>query len=754
MPPAFIRRALSPVHFDVLQAEPDDILYPGSDIDEDPAYYRAKRRRVENAAQEYLRGKSVYIASARLRGPFPQGWRNPFTLQEEERRIIIERKQQLRQEEQRQLEGQPSKSEAHLISDDIDKAGPYNTGYPIALSGESVKDIEIAANPDVLQQSMENNPDLPAERPIVKSKEEPRLAKPSGPGNHNWLNISKTFATSNFRSGHKSATPTPLPRMWDEMPRHISARLSGRRGVKSTRTSPSVEPEPEPEPEENLQIRLNRSSMLAHVPKKPQNNRNHRSPSSQPLLPVKEIDINRLDPGNMQAYQTVKRHSQEAVHRAQDDWETSMEANKLSQDAAHRAIEVSAAVKETSSPLKQADAVANSSAAYPLHAVQSIHKVPPSTNLPAFEYRSRRASISPKRRSFREDLEAAKKKARAEEKRRISFTASGRVMERRSQTSSRGANGNRGRVASSSGLPQREVVEAISLESEKMPSKDAPRDDERTTLDQTSILREAQEVHQPGLNKVRSMPSAELLETEKQSLKFPSTDEGDSYLNLSTQAALQKAQQSFHRGLAHSPPSRCPKNLGISAIEPAVREGRLYEDSCRDASPSPTPAIFTPNANAEDMMSTQAMMNAMSPFAVTTAKKKSDNDAQSDLAASVLGSSPSLSPTAASFRATSLSMSTTPSNSPIADPAPHRDEPPVPLSTLSKPTSSTITSFSIAPNGTMTEVLQYDGQQQPQQDYQMGDSDLDAALDEAGSFLGDWSVEKEARFLQRSTAGS
>ncbi|KAI4264931.1 MAG: hypothetical protein L6R35_007266 [Caloplaca aegaea] len=538
--------------------------------------------------------------------------------------------------------------------------------------------------------------------------------------------------------------------MWDEMPRRILARPSGRRGAKSTRTSPSVEPDPE----EKLQTSLNRSSALAHVPKKPQNSRNHRSPSPQPLLLVKEIDVNRLDSGNMQADQTVKRPSQEAVHRARDDWEAYMEPKKLSQDAVHRAIEASAAVKETSSSPKQADAVANSLAAYPLPAVQSIHNVPPSTNLPAFEYRSRRASISPKRRSFREDLEAAKKKARAEEKRRISFTASGRVMERRSQTSSRMADGNRGRVALSAGLPRREVVEAISLESERMSSKDAPRDDERTTLDQTSILREAQEVHQPGLNKVRSMPSAELLETEKQSLKFPSTDEGDSYLNLSTQAALQKAQQSFHRGLAHSSPSSGSKNLIISAIEPAVREGRLYEDSHRDASPSPTPATFTPNANAEDMMSTQAMMNAMSPFAVTTAKKKSDNDAQSDLAASVLGSSPSLSPTAASFRATSLSMSTTPSNSPFADPAPHRDEPPVPLSTLSKPTSSTITSFSIAPNGTMTEVLQYDGQQQPQQDYQMGDSDLDAALDEAGSFLGDWSVEKEARFLQRSTAGS
>ncbi|KAI4119424.1 MAG: hypothetical protein LQ345_000670 [Seirophora villosa] len=768
MPPGFIRRAVSPIHFEVLQLESDSVLCPGSDIDEDPSQRRAKKRRVEAAAQEYLRGKSLYIASARLRGPFPQGWRNPFISQEQrQRRIRIEKKQQAWQEERRRLEEQQLRSVAHVVSENNDGVGPYETRDPIASFEVPDERLEAAADPDIVQYSIEKHPDPPAERHFVKSADEPQLAKTSGSSNHEWLKISKTFAKSNLRSGHKSATPTPLPRMWDEPPPQKSARPSRIRGARSTRTSPSLQSIPAEQlsttpAAANDKQSTEESSILAHITKEPRDIRNHRSPPHQPLLSVKEMDVNSLDPRNRQAYQTVKQLSHEAVRRAQHDWEAHLEVKKLSQEAAHRAIEASSAVKNSASSLERGDLTGDASAALLSHVMKSTHEVPPSTTLPAFEYRSRKASYSPKKRSFREDLEAAKKKARAEEKRRISFTASGRVKERRPQPPSHGSQANSGRVGSSTVLPHKGVVEAKTSGSENPSGKDGPQDNanEGTTSNQMAMLPEAQVVDQSGLNKVPSVPSAELLETEKQSLKFPSTDEGDSYLNLSTQAALQKAQQSFHRGLARSPPSSGPQKIVTSAVEAGDGDQRLYEVPHREASPSPTAAIFTPGANAEDMMSTQAMMNAMSPFAVTTAKKgRPRTDEQSEPAGSSLGPSPSLSPpTATGFRAASLSMSTTPSHSPTTAPSPPtRDEEPpprVPLSALSKPTSSALTSFSIGPNGTMTEVLQCDGQQQPQQDYQMGDSDLDAALEEAGSFLGDWSVEKEARYLQRSTAGS
>ena len=54
-------------------------------------------------------------------------------------------------------------------------------------------------------------------------------------------------------------------------------------------------------------------------------------------------------------------------------------------------------------------------------------------------------------------------------------------------------------------------------------------------------------------------------------------------------------------------------------------------------------------------------------------------------------------------------------------------------------------SFSIAPNGTLTEVYQQDGQQQPAQYVESENWDLDAAIEEAGTFLGSWDVEAEAR---------
>ena len=144
------------------------------------------------------------------------------------------------------------------------------------------------------------------------------------------------------------------------------------------------------------------------------------------------------------------------------------------------------------------------------------------------------------------------------------------------------------------------------------------------------------------------------------------------------------------------------------------------------------------------------------------------------------------SPATTPFRNNSLSMSTSPSQNPP------KPSPPIPLShpnTTSKPASS-LTCFSIHPDGTLTETSVFQDGQQPQQDWDIslpldpfgltseeparsgtvnGDEeaeiksnepaeggnanedkepeslDLNAAIDEATSFLGEWDVEAEAR---------
>lgn len=745
MPPGFIRRAISPLHFQPLHPDdPDDILCPGSDADESTEERRAKRRRVEDVAHEYLRGKTLYISSARLKGPFPRTWRNPYggtqgrgANAERERSVISGRS--VSKEQHRH-------TEAPRSSDRIDHVQPheptvrFSVPTPRSRHRSSPEHTEAITDHSAVQQDTEKDFGPPLQPPSVTTANEATegaqhlaLTKTHGSRNRDWLKTSSTFAKNRSRDKYRATSPTPTPA---PMIRKESAKLP------STALSRDPIDQPasmESDSSEHLTARSDTNSangdrLLAQpVCEEPQ-----KAPSSQASSPesnpiVKEVDIEGLDSVNREAYDNVKLLSQQAVLRAQYDSEAYSEAKRLSQEAAQHAVEASAAAKEATSHLKRTGAASERPKAYAPCVQRSTHELPPSTNLPGFEYR--KASHSPKRKSFREDLEAAKKKARAEEKRRISFTASGSVKGRRSQPSSRGS---QAPLSSQSRsllrLPQRGMTEGTSSEGDKESPGPEHLAAETSTSNQAEVFPEAQAVPSAGLSKGHS---TDVLETEKQSLKFPSTDEGNSYLDLSTQAAMHKAQRSFDHDVA-STPSPSGDSNSDHALSSNDGEGHVPMFS-------PKRGISTPAANDWETVSTQAMMDAMSPFAVTTVKRKPRSE-RSDSAGSASPSSPS-SPTPQDFRATSLSMSTSPSHSP----APIDNEPPIALSALSKPIS-TITSFSIAPNGTMTEILQYDGQQR--QNYQMGDSDLDTALEEAGSFLGDWSVEKEAKHLQRSTAES
>ncbi|KAJ5638528.1 hypothetical protein N7528_000918 [Penicillium herquei] len=81
-------RAVSPVAFDECSLLPhadsdtDELL--GSDDELNDLSRAAKRRRIERLAESYLRGQPLFIASASLRGPFDDGWKNPWR---KERRV-------------------------------------------------------------------------------------------------------------------------------------------------------------------------------------------------------------------------------------------------------------------------------------------------------------------------------------------------------------------------------------------------------------------------------------------------------------------------------------------------------------------------------------------------------------------------------------------------------------------------------------------------------------------------------------------
>lgn len=84
MPPTMHPHLKRGLDFDEYHSNPTttaDNLDSGPRENHDPAQQAAKRRRIELIAAQYLQGRQPLILSARLKGPFDNGWRNPWKAQ-------------------------------------------------------------------------------------------------------------------------------------------------------------------------------------------------------------------------------------------------------------------------------------------------------------------------------------------------------------------------------------------------------------------------------------------------------------------------------------------------------------------------------------------------------------------------------------------------------------------------------------------------------------------------------------------------
>lgn len=73
-------RPVSPVSAEEYPICHDTIVYDEGDesLEDSTDQRAAKRRRIESYATAYLRGEPLFILSAQLKGPFGEGWRNPW----------------------------------------------------------------------------------------------------------------------------------------------------------------------------------------------------------------------------------------------------------------------------------------------------------------------------------------------------------------------------------------------------------------------------------------------------------------------------------------------------------------------------------------------------------------------------------------------------------------------------------------------------------------------------------------------------
>ncbi|KAG7006441.1 hypothetical protein G7Y79_00014g036160 [Physcia stellaris] len=793
MPTPFVKRPTSPLEAEPLRAAPEDVLLPGSDDELSAEFHRNKRRRIEAHGQKYLEGKPLFIQSASLRGPLDTGWINPWKRKPRQTKggiLRIPHHKDIVDLTESQMQHVPPALDIRPSAANLTSRG--NRASVISDLGPRVtrafETVERRA------RSTEDG-GKPILRGGIQSK-----AKQVLPRAEEWIKSDTKYLIGGRKPTSNSPTPTPGARQpkgprspIDEIaPRTPGSQeaqrppiLLGQRSEISpestTPTNPArpptakshdIEPDADivPSPQLRTEAWVRQNTMKP--PKPPNRGR----------VGYIETVLDQVDETTRLGFYGAKTLSQEAVRKTLDE-EAHEEARRLSQEAAFLASQSAIAPEPVEQGPKQFSGADSKPPSSMQKAVLSRdangvaerlklklskdtpRAVPPSSNLSEFQYRkarkeAQRLETTAKQSPFAQALQAAKANAEAKTIKHLSFTASGGIRSFGSRSTSRASSVEtaRSRANRDPTFSQEDGRRKSGLATSASDSRSNGEDRNPPS----NVLPEGPEAQIQPLP-VPSGPSTNVLETDKQSLLFPSTEEGegDSYMNLSTQAALAKAQQSFKDNII-SPVKDSPK----SAIHPNTSQ------------PSPT-AYKTPNVNLrglpkmlteeltdndqlvtlKEALNTQAMIDAISPFALTTVKKQLSShikSAQLSKKAS-FAHSPLPSPSEAyGAPRRSLSMSTS-SRSP--SPSPSRRSPkrtpasrPPPLLSkastgISKPVStSTSTIFSIAPNGTLTEVYQQDGQQQ--HDVGIGpDSswDLDQALEEAGSFLETLDVEAEAK---------
>ena len=258
--------------------------------------------------------------------------------------------------------------------------------------------------------------------------------------------------------------------------------------------------------------------------------------------------------------------------------------------------------------------------------VGSPHVVPSSTRHSEFPYNrinpvSKTKSPAIKRATEKCDR-LTPKPTKAPPKRRLSFTPGGNVkrgVEVRIPAVSH---------AKLQALPSSQegvqILQAVSSPKGSTTSSKAkpPANVSSTSVGELEVLPEAQAPVLPA--QLPSGSSTNLLETDKQSLKFISTEDDD----FNTQAELARAQESFQRDL-QSPIKYPTFSPSGQAPHPEFPGGDPAEEVIPLVTPrqalrsnkDPYAGGPHPDSDGQEPLSTQAMVDAMSPFTISTVKK-------------------------------------------------------------------------------------------------------------------------------------
>jgi len=847
-------RQPSPLSFEPLSPSPSEVVTSDSECETDSDSRKAKRRRVEDLGRQYLAGRSLFIQSAGLRGPFDKGWINPW------------KKPRGRSQRHGSTNGQERLVGQFLTAQVVQSvAGDQpEDGSSMAQSqsrpsqrvsqylnkgSTTASVIELAARPqrithEQLVSKEQEQRGLPKEVRLctaalpqqnrVRSTVEPALGL-TGPlerphqertprslisAANGWLKSDEGYLAEQPWEEARSHTPTPTLRAYDRR------APSGQYAEPCTPTlGPSREAHlalsrpagftPINVPSRNLKLSYNQDAQ-----KRKQST--SRSPSTAPVTvrKSKSFSPRACEGKSMQAGALleagVPRTESHLPGLTLDVYTEAAATNKVrksSQALRDPALRPSGTesspvptLEETStspqrpvintgesksptghppltttrigsvpvqhsdsrpppSVLNKASLSENESSHSPSDSKSRVQTVPPSTNMSAFKYRRPIKTIpGPRLGSAEASVEPSAFEARqAQKPRRLEFASSEDSSDRADAQSSTAQVISEG-GAGHNAFPSQHGGNVANPSCEEL-FANLNNPDKQVLVHQTdepsrvsSVLQEAQVVPDPAGKdpQIPSAPSTNLMETDKQSLYF-STETDDASAHLSTQAAIAKAQLSFKADLA-SPIKQC------AAPSPATKDcNRSNHNNLSSVKKpkhnitpfqtfrTPSPEILykqTPATSGPDEhLSTQQMMDAVTPFAFSTTKKprtKRISFTTSITDRPSHNGSDQVDGDHRDFGHSSLDMETSPERSVEAN---DRARGPPRGQVLGKEVSSASSlalpvSFSIEPNGTLKEVFQQDGQVE---DAVM---DLGAVLDDVGSFLQSWDLEAE---LKKST---
>ncbi len=847
-------RQPSPLSFEPLSPSPSDLVASDSERETDSDSRKAKRRRVEDLGRQYLAGRQLFIQSASLRGPFNNGWVNPWNKSREggarhgstnrDERQVVQRStdravQSVAGDQLEDVSGVVARGHFgpnQQVSKCLDKASMTTSSLGLAAGPKrKAQEQLVLTKPEQRGWRQEERlctPALPQQNRITRSVE-PAVGL-TGPlerphlkqtpvslisAANEWLKSDEGYLAEQPREEANSPTPTPTSRA--DYRRTPPGQYTDSRTPTPGRSRevPLVPSRPAGftpinVPSRSLDLSYNQD---AHKPKK----LTSRSPSNAPAT-VKKRRLNspkgkstragavRKDGGqcielhlpsvtlndSTEAAATIKISGVSPASRDPAPRPSTTEFSPVSvrgqnlTSPQHSALTTREPKSPTSySPsktmnggvpvqhshsrtppfvLKKSSVNEHEFSHSPSDSRSKVQTVPPSTNMSAFKYRRPMKAIpGPRLESAEPSVEPSAFEARQIPKsRRLEFASSEDPPHRAdAQTSTA--------QAISKGGPVHDVSSSQHCEDVSNPSCEElsviPHSPDRQVLVQqtdepsrvSSVFQEAQLVLDPA-GKDTQAPSASStnpMETDKQSLHFH-TETDDASAHLSTQAAIAKAQLSFKAELA-SPIKQCsvpfPENEGRNGLNhshfSSVKKPK-HNITPFQTFRTPSPEVLyqqnPATSRPDEHLSTQQMIDAVTPFAFSTTKKAkakkisfttSGVDRQSHKVSDPVNMDHG------DFGHSSLDMETSPDTSVEAN---ERTRGPPRGRVLEKEVSSANSlalpvSFSIEPNGTLKEVFQQDGQ--------VGDApmDLGAVLDDVGSFLQSWDLEAE---LKKSTGPS